>query len=262
MTAMKRIFFIIVFLGLCSSAEVAASLHGIGDREALWNEANTLYVNGDYNGAIAVYEAIINDGYVSSKLYYNLGNAYFKTNSTGKAIVNYNRAQRLAPYDKDIEYNLAVANSYVKDRIEVVPEFFLNNWARQARMSLSSNMWAVISLIMLAVALVFALLYFLSQKKGVRKAGFFTAIVFALFFVMSLSFSVTAKNRQVNAAEAIVTASAVSVKSSPDSSSKDLFIIHEGTKVEVLNRFNSWTEVQIADGNKGWLTTGAIELID
>lgn len=256
---MKRIFLILAFIAACGFTAQARS---DDERESLWNEANTLYLNGDYNGAIAVYEAIINDGLVSSKLYYNLGNAYFKTNSTGKAILNYNRAQRLAPYDKDIEYNLAVANSYVKDRIETVPEFFLNDWTKKLRTSLSSNTWAVISVIALALALAFALVYMLAQKKSLRKAGFFTAIVLGLFFILSMSFSVSEKKKLVNASEAIVTTSAVSVKSSPDGASKDLFILHEGTKVEVLNKFGTWTEVMIADGNKGWLLGSGIELID
>lgn len=256
---MRKVVLILTVIIVCTFTMQARSHE---EREALWNEANTLYLNGDYNGAIAVYEAIAEDGFVSSKLYYNLGNAYFKANSIGKAIVNYNRAQRLAPYDKDIEYNLAVANSYVKDRIDTVPDFFLNNWTRSLRTTLSSNVWAVISVISFAAVLAFVLVYMLARKKGLRKAGFFTALVLTVMFIVSLSFSVAEKKKLIGASDAIVTSSAASVKSSPDSASKDLFILHEGTKVEVLNKFGTWTEIMIADGNKGWITGNALELVD
>lgn len=256
---MKRIFLITV-VAVLSGAGLQARDYGQAD--AMWDRANTLYHNGDYAGAIAVYESIIETGYVSSKLYYNLGNAYFKDNSIGKAIVNYNRAQRMAPSDEDIKYNLAVANSYIKDRVDDVPEFFLSSWTKKLRVSLSSNVWAVISLAVLACALGCVLVYMLSQKKGLRKAGFFMTIVFAVLFVMSITFSVKEKRKLVNASEAIVVASAVSVRSSPDGSSKELFIIHEGTKVDVLGRFGSWTEIMIPYGDKGWLLEGSIELID
>lgn len=255
---MKKIF-LITMLGLFT---LGLSAKAPANFDELWDEANSRYVNNDFAGAIAVYESILDQGYASSKLYYNLGNAYFKDNSIGKAILNYNKAQRIAPSDSYIEYNLAVANSYVKDRIDAVPQFFLNSWARTLRTSLSSNVWAVISLIFFTFALCFALIYVFSQKKSWRKAGFFTAVVMAIFFFMSVSFAVMEKNRLMNSSEAIVTAPAVAVKSSPNSAGTDLFQIHEGTKVEVLGDFGEWGEVMIADGNKGWLLLSAVEMID
>lgn len=255
---MKKVLMILALLftaGTLSAKDKA-------DTSALWDEANTKYINGDYAGAIVLYDSIINYGYAGAKVYYNLGNAHFKDNSIGKAIVNYNRALRLSPYDKDIQYNLTVANSYIKDKIDNVPDFFLNNWFRGLRRSFSSNTWAVLSLILLAAALACALVYFLASGKGARKAGFFTGIALAVFFVISVSFSAVERKRALNASEAIVITSAVSVKSSPDRNSQDLFIIHEGTKVEVVSAFNGWTEIMIADGNKGWMLTEAIEMID
>lgn len=257
---MKKLILIFT-LALCASP-LAAKENGREALQTMWDQANTLYVNGDYGGAIALYDSIANMGYTGPKLFYNLGNAYFKDDRIGKSIVNYHRALRLAPYDKDIEYNLAVANSYIKDRIDPVPEFFLTSWVRHFRSGLSSNAWASLSLVTLALALGCVLVYVLAQKKSVRKAGFFTAIVVVLLCVMSASFASAERRKLLNTTGGIVVAPAASVKSSPDRSSTDLFIIHEGTKVDVITAYNGWTEIMIADGNKGWMLSEAIELID
>ncbi len=255
----KRIFSILILLAAASAVSVSASERASLD--ALWDRANTLYINGDSNGAAVLYDSILARGYAGSKLYYNLGNAHFKANRIGKAVVNYNKALKLAPYDSDIEYNLAVANSYVKDRIETVPEFFISGWLRQLRTRLTSNVWAVISLGLLAAIAACVLLYMLARGKGRRKAGFFTAIFLVLLLAVSVSFSVKQRNEFLNASQAVVITPAVSVKSSPERSSKELFIIHEGTKVNILTTYDAWTEITIADGNKGWILTEAIELI-
>ena len=255
---MKKILFITLVLSLFAIPSYASD----PNMEEMWDAGNTFYVNGDYGNAIMAYEEIVKEGYAGSKLYYNLGNAYFKDNSLGKAIVNYNKAQRLAPYDMDIEYNLSVANSYIKDRIETVPDFFINNWVRKLRTSLSSNVWAVISLVLLAAAAGCILVYILSVKKGRRKAGFFVAIGLAILFCVSVSFSVVERRELVDSSQAVVIVPSVSVKSSPDDAGKELFIIHEGTKVGVTGTYGAWTEVVIANGNKGWLRDAAMEYID
>ena len=258
---MKRGFIILLSVLLTALSAGTVSAGERAELDKIWDSANTLYINGNYDSAAVLYDSILNRGYASSKLYYNLGNVHFKSNHIGKAIVNYNKALKLAPYDGDIEYNLAVANSYVKDRIETVPEFFISGWFRQLRSQLTSNMWAIISLVILAVVAACVLVYMLAQKKSRRKAGFFTAIFMAVLFAVSVSFSVKQRSELINASQGVVVTPAVSVKSSPERSSKELFIIHEGTKVSIQGAYGDWTEITIADGNKGWIPTVAIELI-
>lgn len=229
--------------------------------DTLWDAANTAYINADYQAAIATYDSILATGNVSYKVYYNLGNAYFKEGKIGPSILNYNRALRLAPSNPDIEYNLRVANSYVKDKIEHVPEFFLKTWMRSLRMSLSSNAWATMSLILLTVMLACVLLYLLATKLALRKTGFYSAIVLLLLFIFSVVSASVGRRELTHAKEAIVMSTAAPVKSSPDNGSKDLFVLHEGTKVRVLNALDEWQEISIADGNKGWIKKSAIELI-
>lgn len=231
------------------------------DAAAQWEKANTLYINGDYTGAAQVYESIAAQGYVSGRLFYNLGNAYFKAGKLGKSILNYNKAQLLTPYDKDTEYNLSVANGYVKDRIDTVPEFFLSKWLRGWRASLDSNGWAVVSLVMLALALAAALLFLLADRRGWRKAGFFCGIAFVCLFIFAAVFAGMGKREFQAASQAVVMTESVSVKSAPERGGSDIFILHEGTKVDVISAFDGWAEIVIADGNKGWLPQDAIELV-
>ena len=198
----------------------------------------------------------------SAKLYYNMGNAYFKTDDMGHAILYYNKALRLSPGDQDIRYNLDVANSYTKDRIQVVPELFLTRWIRSVRQTISGNAWAVLSLVFFAVMLVAVMAYMLVNSLLFRKIGFFATIVSLLLFVITTSFAVTERRHATSPTEAIVMRASVSVKAAPEKNSTDMFVLHEGTKVRVGNSVEGWIEVTIADGNKGWLEERTIEMID
>lgn len=228
---------------------------------AQWEEANLLYINADYDAAVDAYESIADTGYVSGKLFYNLGNAYFKSGNIAKAILNYQKAVRLSPFDKDARYNLAVANGYVKDRIDVVPEFFLSSWVRSLRSVCNANGWAVISLIMLVVALAAFLVFIVADRKALRKCGFFSGIACFVLFVIAVTFAAVDKHNFRHPTQAVVMQQSVPVKSSPDNAGSDLFILHEGTCVKVVSAYDSWTEIIIPDGNKGWLRSDALELI-
>lgn len=163
---MKRIILLIGFLVCAVPALYPREAEAKTEAEKVWERANTLYINGDYVGAAAFYEAIVDKGYISGRLFYNLGNAYFKAGELGRAVLNYNRAQKLMPYDKDVTYNLAVANGYVKDKIDTVPEFFLSRWIKAWRSSLDSNTWAARSLVLLAVALAGVLVFLWRSAAG------------------------------------------------------------------------------------------------
>lgn len=230
--------------------------------EELWKRGNRLYAAGDYNGALMVYDSIRNEGWAGAKLFYNMGNAYFKSGNLGEAILYYNKAQKLAPADDDVAYNLAYANSFVKDKIDVVPQFFLAKWIDGVRNLMSSNAWAVVSLVVLALTLAAGLVYGLGARRGVRKAGFVAAIVGAVFTLVTASFAASERADVLDRSEAVVITSAAAVKSSPDRTSKDIFILHEGTKLRVLDTFGAWSEIRIADGNEGWISTSAISIID
>lgn len=232
------------------------------DNAALWDEANTAYINADYRRALELYHAIESRSVASAKLYYNMGNAYFKDGKTGRAILYYNKALRLDPSDEDIRYNLDVANSYTKDHIQTVPELFATRWIRSVRQAVSGNTWAVLSIVFFAAMLFAVMIYLLVQSLLFRKAGFFAAVTSLLLFAITTSFAISERRRSTTPTEAIVMSAAVSVKASPDKTSTDMFVLHEGTKVRVGNRMSDWIEITIADGKKGWIEARSIEMID
>ena len=225
--------------------------------EQLWDMANTAYNEGNFEKAAATYEQILAQNLHSAALYYNLANAYFKQNKLGEALLNYNRASRIAPGDEDIRHN----QEMTKDSIEKIPEFFLTTWLRSVRGAMSCTAWTVLSIVMLAIALVMALLYLLAQRMSLRKVGFYTMAVALLLFVATSIFAISERNQLVGRSEAIVMSTAASVKSSPDRSATELFVLHEGTKVSIGATTDGWAEVRIADGRKGWIEDKRIERI-
>ncbi len=253
---MKKIFLAIVAM-MVAGATFATEI----DTNALWERGNRLYSAGDWNGAVATYDSIVNEGWESAPLYYNLAGAHFKAGSRGEAILNYHRAQRLAPADGDIAYNLAYAESFVKDKIDVVPEFVFARWLGSVKRIMSADAWGVVALVALGVMLVAVGFYLLALRRGIRKAGFVVAIVALVVTVGAVSFGGAARKALVSDSEAVVLSTAAVVKASPEKTGKDLFILHEGTKVEVLDTFGEWSEIRIADGNEGWIRTSAIEVI-
>ena len=226
-----------------------------------WEAGNRAYIEGNYDKAIEEYTAILNGGEYSMKLYYNLANAYFKAGAMGKAILYYNKALRIAPSQEDIRHNLALAEAQTKDRIAVIPEFFLNRWLRTMRNSMSCTAWSILSLVWLGVMLAFGLLFLLASRIRWRKMGFYGALCAFMLFVATTSFAISSRNDMLSHDEAIVMGTAISVKSSPDRSATDLFVLHEGTKVKVLTEVDEWVEVVIADGKKGWTLKSNIETI-
>ncbi|WP_281524600.1 tetratricopeptide repeat protein [Alistipes dispar] len=228
---------------------------------SLWDRANTAYINGDYHAALEMYERILAGGMGSAKLYYNLANACFKEGQTGRAILFYHRALRLAPGSDDIRYNLSVAEARTKDRIEEIPAFFLTEWVRAVRRTMSCTAWSVLSLAALAFALGLFLLYLLAPRLSLRKAGFYGTAVAAALFVLTTWFAAGERREMLDDSQAVVMAASTAVKSSPDKSATDLFVLHEGTLVKISDRLEGWCEITIADGKKGWLECRTIERI-
>lgn len=230
--------------------------------DSLWNAANSEYTLGNYEDAIKNYESISELGLESAQLYYNMGNAWFKSGENAKAVLYYERALRLDPSYSDAEYNLGIVNSRLQDKIEPVPEFFLKAWLRDVSMLMSSDAWAVIFLILLASTLALLLVFLLSPSVLWKRVGFFTGIFILLLMVAALSFSIWQKNDYEANDRAVVMKTVTAVKSSPSSdNSTDLFILHEGTTVTVLESMGAWTNISLADGRQGWMKTSDIEAI-
>ena len=233
----------------------------VEDNATLWERANQAYIDGDFQSAISSYSAIENRGYSSARLFYNMGNAYFKAGTIGKAILYYNRALVISPSMEDALHNLEIAEALTKDKIAVVPEFFLKRLLRNACSSVGCTAWSVISLVALGCLLIFLLVFLLGQALRVRKIGFYGSVIAALVALTTTLFALSARERIIERSEAIVMSSAISVKSSPDRAATDLFVIHEGTKVKISSQVEEWCEVTISDGKKGWTEASHLERI-
>ena len=262
---MKRLFALLTIILFCTAAyaqsEPKSGEATAPDAMALWEKANAAYNSGDYTAALSSYEAITAEGLRSAPLYYNMANAYFKQGDTAHAILFYHRALRLAPADEDIRHNLEYAEQSTKDIIDEIPEFFLFTWMRSLRDVMGGNAWTVLSLIVLVATLVAALAYLLSQRLSARKTGFYLMIVCGLIFFVTTAFAISARGVMVSKSEAVIMSSSVSIKSSPDRSSTELFVLHEGTTVETGDEVDGWIEIRIADGRKGWIEQSRLEHI-
>lgn len=224
-----------------------------GKDHALIDSGNFYYTNAKYEQAIVTYETILNDGFESAELYYNLGNAYYKSNKIAYGIVNYERSLKLDPSDSDAKFNLRLANTHVVDKIDVIPQFFLSSWLTRLIMLFDSNIWAIVSMSLFVVGLALLLLFFLSDAIVIRKVAFWVGILLLIVSLVSFNFSRKQKWMQLNEPDAIVLTPSVVVKSSPDESGTQLFIIHEGLKVTITDELGDWVEIRLSDGNEGWL---------
>lgn len=229
--------------------------------DALWETANKLYIEGKFDQAIEAYQKISNSGYESAELYYNIGNSYYKTHKIAKAVLYYEKALQLSPNDEDIRFNLDLANRYVVDKIEKLPIFFITNWFISIQNMFSANNWAVLSIIFFFTTLVFITIYLISRKYGLKKLSFWISLLFIILFFSSLYFSYKQKQVILKNDTAIIMSPSVTIKSSPDNSGNDLFVLHEGTKVWVLDQISDWREIKLSDGTKGWLKTTDMEII-
>ncbi|MBN2765332.1 MAG: tetratricopeptide repeat protein [Paludibacteraceae bacterium] len=231
-----------------------------GNTEALKN-ANDFYATGEYAMAADAYEKIIKQQGVAPELYFNLGNAYYKMNETGKSILNYERALRLRPGYKNALINLEFAQARVVDNVIQAPSFFLKRWFTDIMKMLSSNQWFWLAFVAFIITLVFALFFVYGASHFLRRFSFYTATIMAVLMVVTLFFSGLRKNQMLHHNEAIIMTGSVTAKSSPDKSGTDLFQLHEGTKVKVKSTLGEWTEIVLGNGTPGWIQTQIIEII-
>ena len=224
-------------------------------------EADSAYARGEYQQAIKDYEALLKQG-ASADLYYNLGNAYYRTENITRAVLNYERALLLSPGDRDIRFNLQIAQAKTIDKIVPESEMFFFTWYRSLVNLMSVDGWARTSLVSLALLIVLLLIYLFSDRIWLRKIGFFGGIVLLLLFVMSNVFAWQQKQNLLYRKGAIVIVPSVTVKSTPASNGTDLFVLHEGTKVNITDgSMKGWKEIRIADGKEGWIESKQIEEI-
>ena len=230
-------------------------------QEAALKEAETAYTSEDYAKAIALYEEVLSSHGESAAVYYNLGNAYYKAGKLGPAILNYERCLLLQPGDADARFNLQMARQKTIDKIEPVGEFFLVKWVKAMANWASADGWAKASIGCFWLFIGCLVLFFFARWTYLKKIGFYLGLLFLALVIVSNLFANYQKGEWETRSHAIVFAATVTAKSSPDASGTDLFVLHEGTYVSIKSTLGAWSEIELEDGNVGWLPTKDIETI-
>ena len=225
------------------------------------NNADTEYQKGNYQQAIRDYEEILKNG-ESAEIYFNLGNAYYRTDNITKAVLNYERARLLSPGDDDINFNLQFARSKTIDKITPQSEMFFVTWYKSLVNFTSVDNWAKTGILCIVMALLLVLLYLFGPQLMLRKIGFFGGLAFFVIFLLSNLFAFQQKQALDNRTGAIIMAPSVNIKKTPAKNSADQFVLHEGTRVDIIDKgMTDWRCIRVGDGREGWIETKAIEEI-
>ena len=253
----KKINILFLFLSLFSCSFAMQS----NDAKEMFNKANDLYRNNKFEAAANEYKKLIDEGYESAELYYNLGNAYYRQGNIGYAILNYEKALKLEPNDEDIIHNIALADSKTVDKIEPLPKFFIFQWWESLLAVLTIRGWTISAYIFYVLILITIGVYFFSKQNKIQKYSFLGGLIFLALFIFSSMLLTIRLNREENIKNAIITETTVNIKTAPDPGSNDAFIVHEGLKVKLEDKINNWVKVRLQDGKIGWVTDDKLKVI-
>ncbi len=229
--------------------------------DSVYMKASDAYASGNFEQSLLLYESIVVAGLESPELYYNMGNAAFRSNKLGYAVLYFEKALKLDPGYDDARKNLEYVSIYKEDQLEVVPEFFIRSWTKALFQLFSLKTWSYFSLFLFFLMLTGTLVYIFSVRQRIKKAGFFTGITAVLLFFISMSAAINQNSLMIHPENAVITIPSVVVKSSPSLSGTDLFVLHEGTLLKLDDEVGDWIEIKISDGRVGWIPGGSYEII-
>ena len=257
---LRKVLFFLLTLCLIGSAYA---------QDTALKEAEVAYTKEDYakvkaaDGHVYYMACALLDTVLGrlAEVYYNLGNTYYKAGKIAPAILNYERCLLLDPGDSDARFNLQMARQKTIDKIEPVGDFFLVKWFKSVENLGSADSWAKTGIVCFLLFIGCLILFFFSRWVRLKKIGFYLGVLFIIMVVFANIFASDQKAEMINRKHAIVFAPTVTVKSSPDASGTDLFVLHEGTNVTVKSTLGEWSEIELEDGNVGWMPSKDIEKI-
>lgn len=215
--------------------------------------AEKAYETKNYKKAIEAYEQLIKEGYVSSHLYYNLGNSYYRNNQLGKAIYNYERAKKIDPNNADVKNNLTIAYSKTIDKIEVKENFFISAVKTNVLSSFSTTTWAWFTIGISVLMFVFLYLFFAGPSILIKRVSFFVTLVLLVVFFVVYVLGNSAVNAKTENNFAVITTPQVKIYTEPSATSTSKFNLHEGTRVKIIELNADWVLIKLENGNEGWL---------
>ena len=250
---MKKILFLLLVIANSISGQNA---------DSLFVSANELYRNGAFEEAIKKYKEIETLDSVSSELFLNLGNAHYKLNKVGPTIFYYEKALKLDPLNTDVKNNLIFAQRLALDNIKEVPKTIFQKFNSTYLQKLSYNEWAIVVVLFSFLTALFFLLFYFSYSPTKKRIYFTTSILSFIIFIFTVFITFNQYKQTKNKKEAIVFAEKTEVRSAPTLNAEEIFTLHEGTKVMVLDTLDNWKKIKIADGKEGWIIANEIKLLN
>jgi tetratricopeptide (TPR) repeat protein len=230
-------------------------------KQPLFDKANELYSKGQYKQAAETYQRILDSGHESAPVYFNLGNCSYKEGDLPQALLYFEKAHRLAPGDDDINFNIHLVTLKTVDKIDEATEFFVSRWWKGFILDYSADGLATSAIILALIGSALLIWYFFAVAGGVKRFAFFSSVVFFFVAIGTLIIAGSQANYFSNNKQAIVFTSSVNVKTSPADAVSTAFVLHDGTKVNVLDSNNGWLKIKIANGNEGWIKESDVKEI-
>lgn len=249
---MKHLIYILTFI---------VSTFTFAKNEKLFNEANALYNDANYTEALEKYKTILDSGEHSAALYFNIANAHYKLNHIAPSIYYYEKALMLKPNDKDIKNNLAFARNMTVDAIDTVPEIGISKLIKNVTNIMSFDAWAKVAVTFVILFVLLFIAYYFSYSATKKRFMFLTSNFSLIAAILALFLAFHKFKLESNDRPAIVFAQETKIKSEPNLRSVEAFVLHEGTKVQVLDTVNNWKKIKLSDGKTGWLMAEDIKMV-
>ena len=228
------------------------------EKETIFENANSAYNAGQFEKAVMLYKEILESGLHSAELYFNLANSYYRLNQVGESIFYFEKAKQLKPTDEDINVNSNFAQNMAIDAVEVLPKSQITQLREKTIGLFSQDGWAFF-IILLAWFLVFFWGLYLWNKVPVIKRTFFIfTLVLGSLLMGSLSIGVIKSSKTADTTYGILFNKKIEVWAEPNSRAEVLFLLHEGTKVQMLDQLQEWQKIRIANGSEGWIKNGRV----
>ena len=221
--------------------------------EDLFGKGNIAYKDGKFQEAIDFYERIESQGLVSSELFYNLGNAYYKLNKVGPSIFYYEKALQLNPNNEEVKNNLVYAKRLALDTIEELPKTLFQKINKNYLQLLSYNQWSFLLVVFSFLGCFFFLMYYLVKRSSSKRLFFILSASCFLLFISSFFITYNQYQYAKNNKPAIIFAEKTEIRNAPTLNADEVIEIHEGTKVMVLDAIDNWKKIVLADGKEGWM---------
>ena len=250
-----------IFFGLAVISVANPDTAKLTNPGALFDSANQAYKKQNYHFAVRLYDSIYQAGYTSANLFYNMGNCYYKLEKIPEAILFYEKAQKYSGFRPDIAYNLSIAEEQITDKINAEKSSLFSKWWNNTVRYFSLQQWGVLSVVLVWATIICIAGFLFLHTNWLNKLSLVSGIVIFFLFAASLILTFERFQYTTGVNHGVVFAPSVYVKSAPDQESKDLFILHSGVKVKLMDELDDWKKIQLPDGKQGWVKKQTLRMI-